>query len=116
MTLALTLTLLLAKLERCQQWFLSNIFYAPKFAPNQLLLKLSGLKSIESEIALRRLLFLGRLLSGDKMASVVGEIFEIRADSYLHSCKQGSPDQYSEVRKVDRVWFSLACLPCKRPE
>ena len=48
---------LLAKLERCQQWFLKNVFYVPKFASRQLLLKLSGLRSIESEIALRKLLF-----------------------------------------------------------
>ena len=33
---------LLAKVERCQQWFLKNVFYVPKFAPCQILLKLSG--------------------------------------------------------------------------
>ena len=74
---------LLTKLERCQQWFLKNVFYVPKFASKQLLLKLSGLKSIESEIALMSLLFFGRLLSGDKMIRVVRELFEIRADSYF---------------------------------
>ena len=61
---------LLAKVERCQQWFLKNVFYVPKFAPCQLLLKLSGLWSIDSEIGFRKLLFLGRLLTGDKMAPV----------------------------------------------
>ena len=30
---------LLTKFERCQQWFLKNVFYVPKFAPCQLLLK-----------------------------------------------------------------------------
>ena len=74
---------LLANLERCQQWFLKNVFCVPKFAPKQLLLKLSGFKSIEPEIALRRLLFLGRLLSEDKMAPVVRELFEIRTNSYF---------------------------------
>ena len=34
---------------------------------------------------------------------------------YLHSCEQGSPDKFSVVRNVNRFWFSLACLPCKRP-
>ena len=34
---------LLAKLERCQQWFLKNIFYVPNFAPIRLILKLSCL-------------------------------------------------------------------------
>ena len=74
---------LLPKLERCQQWFLKNVFYVPKFASRQLLLKLSGLRSIESEIALRKLLFLGRLLTEDKMAPVVRNLFEIRTQSYF---------------------------------
>ena len=51
---------LLAKLERCEQWFLKNIFYVPDFAPMRPILKLSGLNSIDSEIALRKLVFLGR--------------------------------------------------------
>ena len=50
---------LLTKLERCQSWFLKIIFYVPKFAPSSLLQRLSGLNSIESEIALRKLFFLG---------------------------------------------------------
>ena len=41
----LTPTLLL-KLERCQYWFLKHIFYVPEFAPGPLLLKLSGLNSL----------------------------------------------------------------------
>ena len=32
---------LLEKLERCQLWFIRNIFYVLKFTPKQLLLKLS---------------------------------------------------------------------------
>ena len=77
---SLTPTLLI-KFERCQQWFLKNVFYVPKFAPKQLLLKLSGLNSTESEIALRKLLFLGRLITGDKMTQVVRDLFEIRTKS-----------------------------------
>ena len=61
----------LAEVERCQQWFLKNVFYVPKFAPSQLFLKLSGSWSIDSEIGLRKLLFLGRLLT------VVRNLFEI---------------------------------------
>ena len=34
---------------------------------------------------------------------------------YLHSCEKGSPDKFSIVRNVNRVWFSLACLPRKHP-
>ena len=49
----------LIKLERCQQWFLKNIFYVPVSAPSSLLFKLSGLKSIEAEIDLKKLMFWG---------------------------------------------------------
>ena len=57
--------------------------YVPKFASCQLLLKLSGLWSIDSVIGLRKLLFLGRLLTGDKMAPVVHNLFQIRSQSYF---------------------------------
>ena len=73
----------LTEVERCQQWFLKNVFYVPKFAPCQLLLKLSGLWSIDSVIGLRKLLFLGRLLTGDKMAPVGCNLFQIRSQSYF---------------------------------
>ena len=79
---------LLTKVERCQQWFLKNVFYVPKFAPCQLLLKLSGLWSIDSVIGLRKLLFLGRLLTGDKMAPVVRNLFQIRSQSYFDANKE----------------------------
>ena len=65
----------LAKLERCQQWFLKNIFYVPNFAPVRLTLKMSSLKSIESEIALRKLLFLGRMITENKLTPAVRNLF-----------------------------------------
>ena len=74
---------LLEKLERCQLWFIREIFYVPKFTPKQLLLKLSGLDSIESEIAVKKMLFLGRLISGGKTAPVVQNLFESRTQSYF---------------------------------
>ena len=43
----------LLKLERCQSWFLRILFYAPKFAPRVLLLKLSNLKSVEAEVDIK---------------------------------------------------------------
>ena len=55
----LTPTLLL-KLERCQYWFLKHIFHVPEFAPDPLLLKLSGQNSIESEVATKKFLFIIR--------------------------------------------------------
>ena len=61
----MTLTLL-TQLELCQSWFLKIIFYVP----NLLLQRLLGLNFIESEIALRKLLFLGRLITEPKMSQI----------------------------------------------
>ena len=74
---------LLHKLERCQMWFLKIIFFVPKFAPNLLILQLAGLNSIESEIDIRKLLFLGCLLTEPKMTFVVKSLFQSRAASYF---------------------------------
>ena len=87
---------LLTKLELCQQWFLKNIFYVPKFAPRLLLLRLSGLNSVESEISIRKLLFLSRLLTRENMAPVVRNLFQIRSQSFfdLDIVSLGSFAQY----------------------
>ena len=31
-------------------------------------------------------------------------------------CNKQSPDKFPVVRNVNRVWISLACLPCKCSE
>ena len=62
---------LLLKLERCQIWFLKNIFHVPSFAHSILILKLTSLNSIESEIDMKRLLFLGHRITEPKIAPVV---------------------------------------------
>ena len=81
-----TLTpILLLRLERCQSWFLKNIFYIPKFAPEPLLLTLSCLNSVESEIATRRLLLLGRLINEPKMFPAVKSLFDSRTKSFFDS-------------------------------
>ena len=59
---------LLLELERCQSWFLKKLFYVPDFALRGLLLRLTELNSIEAEIDMRKLLFLGRLVTEPKMA------------------------------------------------
>ena len=76
---------LLLKLERCQLWFLKNMFYVPSFAHSTLILKLSGLNSVESEIDVKRLLFLDRLITEPKMATVVKNLLRSRAESYCDS-------------------------------
>ena len=72
----------LTKLERCQQWFLKNIFYVPNFASNSLLLSLN---SIESEIDLKKPMFLVRLIIEPKMAPVVRLLFLSRVDSFFYA-------------------------------
>ena len=72
---------LLEKFERCQQWFLKYVFYVSEFAPKRLLLKLPCLNSIESEIVLKKLLFLGRLITGQKMTPALRSLFEVRSKS-----------------------------------
>ena len=62
---------LLHKLECCQMWFLKIIFFVPNFASNLLILQLAGLNLIESEIDIRKRLFLGHLLTEPKMTFVV---------------------------------------------
>ena len=74
---------LLQKLERCQMWFLKRILFVPKFVPNLLILPLTGLNSVESETDIRKLLFLGRLLTEPKMSFVVKSLFQSRATSYF---------------------------------
>ena len=74
----------LCQLERCQQWFLKNVFYVPKFAPG-LLPKISNLNSIESEIDLKKLLFLGRLITEPNLCAVVKGLFCSRAASFFEA-------------------------------
>ena len=80
----LTPTLLL-RLERCQCWFLKNIFYVPKFAFGPLLQKLSGLNSIESEITIKKYLFLGCQIKEPKMSPAVKNLLDSRTRSFSNS-------------------------------
>ena len=83
--LPLSALTLLLRLERCQSWFLKNIFYVPKFASGPLLQKLSGLNSIESDIAIKKLLFLGCLIKEPKMSPVVKSLLDSRTKSFFNS-------------------------------
>ena len=83
----LTPTLLL-RLECCQSWFLKNIFYVPKFTPGHLLLALSCLNSVESEIATRKLLLSDLLINEPKMSPAVKSLFDSRTKSFFDSRKK----------------------------
>ena len=62
-----------------------NVFYVPKFAPGHLLLTISNLNSIESEIDIKKLLFLGRLITEPNMSAVVKGLFRSRAASFFEA-------------------------------
>ena len=74
---------LLLKLERCQSWFLKHIFYVPSFTPGPILLKMSGLNSVASEIAIKKLFFLGRLITETNMAPTVRNLFSVELRAIL---------------------------------
>ena len=71
--------------EHCKSWFLKNIFYVLTFASGPLLQKLSGLNSIESEIVIKKLLFLGRPIKEPKMSPAVKSLFDSRTKSFFNS-------------------------------
>ena len=114
----LTPTLLL-KLERCQYWFLKHVFYVPEFAPGPLLLKLSGLNSIESEVAIKKLLFLGRLITEPKMSPLIKNLFDSRTKSFFDSDISSLgvlPSIAESLKKFDlfyyfETWYNSSIFP-----
>ena len=89
-------------------WFLKHIFYAPEFAPGPLLLKLSGLNSIESEIATKKLLFLGRLITEPKMTPINKNLFDCRTKSFFDadiSSLGMLPSTAELVKKFDLFYY-----------
>ena len=72
----------IACLERCQNWFIRKVFNLPKFSSHLLLLKISGLISVENEIAKRKLFFFARmaLITSD---TVLCKLFQARVRSFL---------------------------------
>ena len=63
--------------------FRKSLFFVPKFTPKQLLLKFSELNSVESKIALRKFLVLGRLIAETKMAPVVRKLFDTSVKTFF---------------------------------
>ena len=64
----------------------SQTYYlCPEFASGPLLLKLSGLNSVESEVATKKLLFLGRLITEPKMTPLLKNLLDSRTKSFFNS-------------------------------
>ena len=65
-------------LERCQNWFVRKVFNSSHL----LLLKISGLISVENEIAKRKLFFFARVALSTS-DTVLGKLFQARVRSFL---------------------------------
>ena len=108
---------LLAKLERCQQG--SSKIFLCTIAPIRLILKLFGLNSIESEITLRKLLFLGRTITENKLTPTVRNLFHYKVESFFHEsisslgilpCICEALRRY-EVSDYFESWFYYSIFP-----
>ena len=101
-------------------WVIKIIFFVPKFAPNLLILQPAGLNSIESEIDIRKLLFLGRLLTKPKMTFGVKSPFQSRATSYFDPNIKSIgvlPSICDTLCKYNlftyfETWFHIYVFPC----
>ena len=97
----------------------SHIFYVPEFAPGPLLLKLSGLNSIESDVAIKNLLFLGRLITEPRMSPLIKNLFDSRSKSFFDSDISSLgvlPSIAKSLKKFDlfycfETWYNSSIFP-----
>ena len=83
------------------------------------LLRISNLNSTESEVDIRRPLFLGRLITEQKMSPTVRHLFRTRTDSFFDADPASLgfiPRIYETLNKYDllhfQLWFSESIFPC----
>ena len=72
----------IACLERCQNWFIRKVFHLPKFSSHLLLLKISGLISVQNEIAKRKLFFFAHMALSTS-DTVLCKLFQAHVRSFL---------------------------------
>ena len=65
-----------------QNWFIRKVFHLPKFSSHLLLLKISGLISVENEIAKCKLFFFARMALSTS-DTVLCKLFQARVRSFL---------------------------------
>ena len=110
---------LLLELERCQSWFFKKLFYVPDFAPRALLLRLAELNSIEAEIDMRKLLFLGRLVTEPKMAPSLRNLRRSRTESLFDKDVKSIGILLSICETLNKydlfnyfeIWFNSSTFP-----
>ena len=73
---------LLADLERCQACFLKKVLHFPKFAHDLFVFKICNMRSIQSEIDYRKLLFFAKSILKEHR-NLVSELFKCRVKSYF---------------------------------
>ena len=108
---------LLLELERGQSWFLKKLFHVPP--PGALLLGLTELNSIEAEIDMRKLLFLGCLVTEPKMASLLRNLLRSRTESLFDNDVKSIgilPSICEALNKYDlfnyfEIWFNSSTFP-----
>ena len=72
----------IACLEHCQNWFIRKVFNVYKFSSHLLLLKISGLISVENKIAKGKLFFFARTALGTSN-TVLCKLFQAHVRSFL---------------------------------
>ena len=110
---------LLLELERCQSWFLKKLSYVPDFAQRALLLRLTNLNSIEAEIDMRKLLFMGRFVTESKMAPSVRNLLRSRTESLFDKYVKSIgilPSICEALNKYGlfncfEIWFNSSTFP-----
>ena len=86
----------------------------PDFAPRALLLRLAELNSVEAEIDMRKLLFLGRLVTEPKMAPSLRNLLRSRTESLFNKDVKSIgilPSICEALNKYDlfnyfEIWFN----------
>ena len=73
-------TSLLADLEKCQVCFFKKVLHFPKSVHNLFVLKICNMRSIQSEIDYRKLLFFARLILKER-GNLVSDLFKYRVNS-----------------------------------
>ena len=91
----------------------------PDFAPRTLLLRLTELNSIEAEIDMRKLLFLGRLVTEPKTAPSIRNLLRSRTGSLFDKDVKSIgilPSICEALNKYDlfnyfEIWFNSSTFP-----
>ena len=94
-------------------------FLCSRVAPGPLLLKLSGLNSIESEVATKKLLFSGRLITEPKITPLIKNLFDSGTKSFFDSDISSLdllPSIAESLEKLDlfycfETWYNNSIFP-----